>query len=148
MSIKESDTTEQVNWTTDVEFFWTSERTLVFCIGRWILPRSHRGSPDWILERIVPWDSLQRIKQSEVIQKNNCCILTCIYRNYEDAIDEILQSSTGDRDMENRLVGTTCGEERLGGVERVTWKPAFPCVKQPARGISVTRGTHTRAGGT
>ena len=46
-----------------------------------------------------------------------------------------LQGSDGETAIENRLMDTGRGEERVRCVERVPWKLALPYVKQIAKGI-------------
>ena len=41
-----------------------------------------------------------------------------------------LQGSSGDSDMEDRLMDLEQGEERLRCMERVTWKLTLPYVKR------------------
>ena len=43
-----------------------------------------------------------------------------------------MQGSSGETDIEDRLIDMGRGEERLRCMERVTWKLAFPYVKQIA----------------
>ena len=45
-----------------------------------------------------------------------------------------LQGSSGETDLENRLMDIGRGEERLRCMERVTWKVTLPYVKQIANG--------------
>ena len=40
-----------------------------------------------------------------------------------------LQGSSGETDMENRILDTGRGEKRVRCMERVTWKLTLPCVK-------------------
>ena len=41
----------------------------------------------------------------------------------------IISCSSGETDIENRLMDMGRGEERVRHMERVTWKLTFPCVK-------------------
>ena len=45
-----------------------------------------------------------------------------------------MQGSNGETDIENRFMDTGRGEERVGGMERVTWKLTLPYVKLIAKG--------------
>ena len=45
-----------------------------------------------------------------------------------------MQGSSGETDLENRLMDIGRGEERLRCMERVTWKVTLPYVKQIANG--------------
>ena len=45
-----------------------------------------------------------------------------------------LQGSNGETNIENRLMVTGRGEERVRCMERVTWKPTLPYVKQIVNG--------------
>ena len=40
-----------------------------------------------------------------------------------------MQGSNGETDIENRFMDRGRGEERVGGMERVTWKLTLPYVK-------------------
>ena len=45
-----------------------------------------------------------------------------------------MQGSSGETGIENRLMDMGRGEERLRGMERVTWKCTLPYVKEIANG--------------
>ena len=49
-------------------------------------------------------------------------------------LKSFLQGSKAETDIENRLVDTGRGKERVRGMERVTWKLTLPYVKQTANG--------------
>ena len=44
-------------------------------------------------------------------------------------LKNLLQGSSGEADIENRLVAMGRGEERVRCMERVTWKLTLPYVK-------------------
>ena len=75
--------------------------------------------------------NLEIIIQSEVSwkEKDKYRILTYVW-NLERWYQRIyLQGSNGETDIENRLMGTGRGEERVRCMERVTWKLTLPYVK-------------------
>ena len=78
---------------------------------------------------LMRWMNLESIIQSEVSQKEKDKY--CIYiQNLEKWYRRIyLQGSNGERDIENRLMDTGRGEERVRCMERVTWKLTLPYVK-------------------
>ena len=52
-----------------------------------------------------------------------------IYGIWENGTDEFIFRATGETDIENTLMDTRRGEERVGCIERVTWKLTLPYVK-------------------
>ena len=57
-----------------------------------------------------------------------------------------MQGSSGETDIENRLMDMGRGEERVRCMERVTWKLTLPYVKQIANEIfCVAQETQSRA---
>jgi len=55
-----------------------------------------------------------------------------------------LQGSSGETDIENRLMDMGRGEERVRCMERVTWKRPSPYVKQiDNRNVLMSQGTQT-----
>ena len=57
-----------------------------------------------------------------------------------------LQDNSGETDIENRLMDTGRGEERVTRMERITWKLTLPYVKQIANG-NVLYGSGNSNGG-
>ena len=100
---------------------------------------------------LMRWMNLEPIIQSEVSQeeKNKYCMLTYIWNLERWYWCTYLQNSNVDADIENRLMdmaGWEGKKERVGCLERVTWKHTWPSVKQIAMGICcMTRGTQTRS---
>ena len=82
---------------------------------------------------LMRWMNLEPIIQSEVSQKekDKYRILMHIYKiNLLYLQGRIyLQGSNGEADIENRLMDTGRGEERVRYMERVTWKLTLPYVK-------------------
>ena len=78
--------------------------------------------------------NLEPTTQSEVSQKekDKYCILNHIYGIQKKRI--YLQGSSGETDIEIRLMDMGRGEERVRYMDRVTWKLTFPYVKQIANG--------------
>ena len=86
---------------------------------------------------VMKWMKLEPIIQSEVSQKekDKYCILMHIYGIWKKWYRRIyLQGSKGETDIENRLTNTGRREERVGGMERVTWKLTLPYAKQIVNG--------------
>ena len=82
---------------------------------------------------LMRWMNLEPIIQSEVSQKekDKYRILMHIYKiNLLYLQGRIyLQGSNGEADIENRLMDTGRGEERVRYMERVTWKLTLPYIK-------------------
>ena len=77
---------------------------------------------------LMRWMNLDPIIQSEVSQKEKDKISysnTYIWNLEEWYWRTYLQGSTGETDIENRLIDMGKGEERVRCMERVTWKSAF-----------------------
>ena len=78
------------------------------------------------------WINLEPITQSEVSQKekDKYCIPMHTYGILERWYQRVyLQGNNGETDIENRLMDTGRGEERVRCMERVTWKLILPYVK-------------------
>ena len=83
---------------------------------------------------LMKWMNLEPIIQSEASQKekDKHHILTHIYRIQKNGTETYLQGSSGETNIENRLMDIGRGEERVRCMERVTWKLTLPYVKQIA----------------
>ena len=78
---------------------------------------------------LMRWVNLEPIIQNEVSQKEKLYSNTYI-RNLEKWSWRIdLQGSSGEANIENRLMDMGRGEERVRCMERVTWKLTLPYVK-------------------
>ena len=76
--------------------------------------------------------NLEPITPSEVSQeeKDKYSILTHIYMESRKIVLKIyFQASSGETDIENRLMVMGRGEKRVRYMERVTWKLTLPYVK-------------------
>ena len=82
------------------------------------------------------WMNPEPIIQSEVSQKEKKMLYSNIHvQTLEKCFWRIyLQGSKGETDIENRLMDTGRGEERLRCMKRVTWKLTLPYVQQTANG--------------
>ena len=83
---------------------------------------------------LTRWMNLELIVQSEVSQKNKYHILTHIYGIQKDGTDEPVCRAAMDTQAQRTNLLTPGGgrEERMGCMQRVTWKHALPQVKQKA----------------
>ena len=72
-------------------------------------------------------DDLEPIIQSEVSQKDKYHILT-IYMESRKMVLKNLFTGQQWRNMENRLMDMSRGEERVRCMERVTWKLTLPYI--------------------
>ena len=81
--------------------------------------------------------NIEPITQSELSQKgkDKYCILTHIYGIWDNGTDEFIFRATGETDIENTLMDTRRGEERVKCMERVTWILTLPYVKYIANGV-------------
>ena len=97
----------------------------------------------------MKWMNLELIIQSEVSQKdkNKYRILTHIYGIQKKQYCSIyLHGNNGETEIENRLMDMGRGEERVRCMERVTWKPTLPYVKQLTKGkLPMAQETQTGA---
>ena len=79
---------------------------------------------------LMRWMNLDPTVQSEVSQKDQYHIPTHTYRIWKKWNVRIyLQGSSGETDMENRLMDMGSGEERVRRAGRVTWKLTSPYVR-------------------
>ena len=80
---------------------------------------------------LMRWMNLKPIIQSEMSQKEKEILYPNTYiQNLEEWYWRTdLQGSTGETDIENRLIDMGKGEERVRCMERVTWKLTLPFVK-------------------
>ena len=61
-------------------------------------------------------------------------------------LNNLFAGTNGETDIENRLMDTERGKERVRRMERVTWKLVLPYVKQIANGIlCMSQGIETGA---
>ena len=81
---------------------------------------------------LMQWMNLESIIPNEVSQKekDKYHILMCIYGNQKNGTRIYLLGSSGETDIENRLMDMARGEERVRCMERVTWKLTLPYVNQ------------------
>ena len=79
--------------------------------------------------------NLEPITQNEVRQKKiNIKYSHTYVESRKMALMNLFARQYGETDIENRLMDTGRGEERMRCMERVTWKLTLPCVKQTANG--------------
>ena len=79
----------------------------------------------------MKWTKLEPIIQSEVSQKekDKYCILTHIHRIEKNGTEGFIFRTEMEKQTENRLMDMGRGEDRVGCMERVTWKLILPYVK-------------------
>ena len=80
---------------------------------------------------LMRWMNLEPTIQSEVSQKekDKYHFLTHIYGIQKNGTEEYFQGHIGETYIENKLMGTGRGEERVRCMERVTWKLTLPYIK-------------------
>ena len=101
-----------------------------------ILLSYKKNAPESVL---MSWMKLEPIIQSEVSQKekNKYCILMHICGIQKDGTDEPICRAAVETQMQRTNLWTWLGggrKEKVGCVQRVTWKNTLPYVKQIADG--------------
>ena len=92
------------------------------------------------------WLNLEPFIQSEVSQKGKYHVLTHIYAIYKTAVRNPCAGQQQGHRLENRL-WTQWGTERVGRMERVTWKRLHYVrkIREPTGIFCMTQGTQTGA---
>ena len=76
------------------------------------------------LTQYTQWNISHKMKCIESV------LITHIYGIYQNGTEEfIYRATSGETDIENRLMHVGRGEERVRCMERVTWKLTLPHVK-------------------
>ena len=91
---------------------------------------SHKKERIWVSSNVVDEPRTYYIEWSKSEREREISYFNAYIQKLEKWYWRIhLQGSNGETDIENRLMDMGRGEERVRGMERVTWKLTLPSVK-------------------